>query len=63
MDVKAKLIGRAFDYRGLLKKYIALVRRAEGVDFIDTIDDGFLGPEVQFTDEEREELERLASES
>jgi hypothetical protein len=49
------VIGRGdIDYEALLEKYIEHVGECEGVTFVDYPSD------VQFTDEERAELRRLA---
>lgn len=48
------------DYEELLKKYMQHVKDCESIDYVDQIGDYM--SEVEFTKEEREELERLSDE-
>lgn len=47
-----------FDYRNLLIKYIAHIINMEGYSFIDDIG----GTYIEFTEEEKKELEKLCHE-
>lgn len=46
------------DYEELLKKYMQHVKDCESIDYVDRIGDS--QSEVEFTQEEREELELLS---
>jgi hypothetical protein len=46
------------DYEALLKKYMQHVRDCESIDYVDHIGD--FCSDVEFTQEEREELERIS---
>lgn len=48
------------DYEELLKKYMQHVRDCESIDYVDRIGD--CGSDVDFTDDEKAELERLSEE-
>lgn len=48
------------DYKALLMKYMQHVRDCESIDFVDPIGD--FCSDVEFTDEEKAELERISAE-
>lgn len=48
------------DYLELLKKYMQHIRDCESIDFVDQIG-GYLS-NVEFTEQEKSELERLSAE-
>lgn len=48
------------DYEELLKKYMQHVKDCESIDYVDQIGDYM--SEVEFTEEEKAELERISDE-
>lgn len=50
------------DYRELLIKYIAHIVNQESIDYIDYINDGWHS-DLPITEEEREQLKKLAKEA
>lgn len=49
------------DYEDLLKKYMEHVRQCESIDYVDRLN-WTMDSDVEFTEEEKEELERISAE-